>query len=74
MIEIVFWAVEINLVYFAQKRWLICDCDSFLVAGLSSAGAVNNLVYLLEDRSDRGEFLFTLLSIVGMLWLSFYKN
>ena len=19
-----------NLVYFAQKRWLICDCDSFL--------------------------------------------
>ena len=30
MIVIVFWTVEINLVYFAQKRWLICDCDSFL--------------------------------------------
>ena len=30
MIVIVFWGVEINLVYFAQKRWLICDCDSFL--------------------------------------------
>ena len=34
MIVIVSWAVEINLVYFAQKRWLICDCDSFLVASL----------------------------------------
>ena len=34
MIVIVFWTVEINLVYFAQKRWLICDCDSFLVASL----------------------------------------
>ena len=31
MIVIVYWAVENNLVYFAQKRWLICDCDSFLV-------------------------------------------
>ena len=30
MIVIVFWTVEINLVYFAQKRRLICDCDSFL--------------------------------------------
>ena len=30
MIVIVFWTVEINLVYFAQKHWLICDCDSFL--------------------------------------------
>ena len=30
VIMIVFWAVEINLVYFAQKRRLICDCDSFL--------------------------------------------
>ena len=29
MIVIVFWTVEINLVYFAQKRRLICDCDSF---------------------------------------------
>ena len=27
MIVTVSWAVEINLVYFAQKRWLICDCD-----------------------------------------------
>ena len=34
MIAIGSWAVEINLVYFAQKRWLICDCDSFLVASL----------------------------------------
>ena len=33
MIVIVFWAVEINLVYIAQKRRLICDCDSF--SGLS---------------------------------------
>ena len=33
MIVIVFWAVKINLVYFAQKRRLICDCDSF--SGLS---------------------------------------
>ena len=32
MIVIVFWAIENNLVYFAQKRRLICDCDSFLVA------------------------------------------
>ena len=24
------YRVENNLVYFAQKRWLICDCDSFL--------------------------------------------
>ena len=30
MIVIVFWTIENNLVYFAQKRWLICDCDSFL--------------------------------------------
>ena len=30
MIVIVFWAVKINLVYFAQKRRLICDCDSFI--------------------------------------------
>ena len=30
MIVIVFWTVEINLVYFAQKCRLICDCDSFL--------------------------------------------
>ena len=29
MIVIVYWVVENNLVYFAQKRWLICDCDSF---------------------------------------------
>ena len=34
MIVIVFWTVEINLVYFAQKPRLICDCDSFLVASL----------------------------------------
>ena len=70
MIVIVFWAVEINLVYFAQKRRLICDCGSFLEAGL----AVNNLVYLPEDRSDCDEFLSTLLSLVGILWLSFYKD
>ena len=38
MIVIVYWVVEINLVYFAQKRWLICDCDSFLTIE-------NNLVY-----------------------------
>ena len=31
MIVIVSWAIENNLVYFAQKRRLICDCDSFLV-------------------------------------------
>ena len=30
MIVIVYWVVENNLVYNAQKRWLICDCDSFL--------------------------------------------
>ena len=30
MIVIVYWVVENNLVYFAQKRRLICDCDSFL--------------------------------------------
>ena len=50
MIVIVFWAVEINLVYFAQKRWLICDCNSFL--GCHPLVAVNNLVYLPGDRSD----------------------
>ena len=43
MIVIVSWAVEINLVYFAQKRWLICDCDSFL-------GYENNLVYIAQKR------------------------
>ena len=36
--------------------------------------AVNNLVYLCEDRSDCDEFLSTLLSLVGILWLSFYKD
>ena len=30
MIVIVYWVVENNLVYFAQKRRLICDYDSFL--------------------------------------------
>ena len=30
---VVYWAVENNLVYFAKKRRLICDCDSF--SGLS---------------------------------------
>ena len=39
MIVIVFWAVENNLVYFAQKRRLICDCDSFFWT------IENNLVY-----------------------------
>ena len=34
MIVIVSWAIGNNSVYFAQKRWLICDCDSFLVASL----------------------------------------
>ena len=33
-----------------------------------------NLVYLREDRSDCDEFLSTLLSLVGILWLSFYKD
>ena len=28
MIVIAYWAIESNLVYFAQKNWLICD--SFL--------------------------------------------
>ena len=32
------------------------------------------LVYLHEDRSDCDEFLSTLLSLVGILWLSFYKD
>ena len=44
MIVIVYWAVENNLVHFAQKRMLICDYDSFL--GCHSLVAVNNLVYL----------------------------
>ena len=35
--------------------------------------AVNNIVYLPGDRSDCDEFLSTLLSLVGILWLSFYK-
>ena len=30
MIVIVSWAIENNLVYFAQKRRQICDCDSLL--------------------------------------------
>ena len=30
MIVIVSWAIENNFVYFAQKRRLICDCDSLL--------------------------------------------
>ena len=30
MIVTVYWVVENNLAYFAQKRRLICDCDSFL--------------------------------------------
>ena len=46
MIVIVFWTVEINLVYFAQKRRLISDCDSFLVHRWD---AVNNLVYFRKD-------------------------
>ena len=33
-----------------------------------------NLVYLPGDRSDCDEFLTTLLSLVGILWLSFYKD
>ena len=33
-----------------------------------------NLVCLREDRSDCDEFLSTLLSLVGILWLSFYKD
>ena len=33
-----------------------------------------NLVYLREDRSDCDEFLSTLLSLVGILWLSFIKT
>ena len=33
-----------------------------------------NLVYLREDRSDCDEFLSILLSLVGILWLSFYKD
>ena len=69
---IVSWAVENNLVYFAQKLRLICDCDSFLVC--HPLVAVNNLVYLREDRFDCDEFLSTLLSLVGILWLSFYKD
>ena len=47
MVVIVSWAIGNNSVYFAQKRWLICDCD---------------------------EFLSTLLSLVGILWLSFIKT
>ena len=30
MVVIVYRTVENNLVYFAQKCRLICDCDSFL--------------------------------------------
>ena len=37
MIVIVFWAIENNLVYFAQKRRLICDSE-------------NNLVYFAQKR------------------------
>ena len=33
-----------------------------------------NLVSLREDRSDCDEFLSTPLSLVGILWLSFYKD
>ena len=33
-----------------------------------------DLVYLREDRSDCDEFLSTRLSLVGILWLSFYKD
>ena len=50
MIVTVIWVVENNLVYFAQKRRLICDCDSFWAIE-------NNLVYLREDRSDCDKFL-----------------
>ena len=52
MIVIVFWAIENNLVYFAQKRRLICDCDSF--SGLSYVivywAVENNLVYFAQKR------------------------
>ena len=33
-----------------------------------------NSVYLREDRSDCDEFLSALLSLVGILWLSIYKD
>ena len=33
-----------------------------------------NLVYLREDRTDCDELLSTLLSLVGILWLSFIKT
>ena len=42
--------------------------------GIVSWAAEINLVYLREDRSDCDEFLSTLLSLVGILWLSFYKD
>ena len=32
-IVIVYWVVENYLVYFAQKRRLICDCVKFLPGG-----------------------------------------
>ena len=43
MIVIVYWVVENNLVYFAQKRRLICDCDSFWAVKI-------NLVYFAQKR------------------------
>ena len=43
MIVIVYWAVENNLVYFAHKRWLICDCVSFWAVEI-------NLVYFAQKR------------------------
>ena len=46
MIVIVYWVVENNLVYFAQKRRLICDCDSLWSHRWD---AVNNLVYFRKD-------------------------
>ena len=50
MIVIVNWAVDNNLVYFAQKRRLICDCDSFLVVYTVSWAVEINLVYFAQNR------------------------
>ena len=47
MIVIVYWTIEDNFVYFAQKRWLICEFSGRIhwLIVLVSWAVENNLVY-----------------------------
>ena len=65
MIVIIFWSYPLLRIFSlveAYSGW-VYDYVSFL-----------GCVYLRDDLSDCDEFLSTPLSLVGILWLSFYKD